>query len=193
MTSSKIKNKNHLILNSKPENPGKWYIIHAYSGHENRVLNELRNRIKSKKLTEKIHQLVIPTQEKIKIVRGKKNTIREKLFPGYILVNMIMTDDAWITVRSTPGVTSFVGIGRNPTPISLTEVDSILQFSQQKAPKFKSNFSAGEAVKISDGPFAEMLGTIDKIDEEKGRLTVLVSIFGRETPVDLDLLQIKKI
>lgn len=193
MPDLKSKNDNHLILNSKPENPGKWYIIHAYSGHENRVLNELRNRIKSKKLTEKIHQLVIPTQEKIKIVRGKKNTVREKLFPGYILVNMIMTDDAWVTVRSTPGVTSFVGIGRNPTPISLTEVNSILQFSQQKAPKFKSNFSVGEAVKIADGPFAEMLGTIDKIDEDKGRLIVLVSIFGRETPVDLDLLQIKKI
>ena len=193
MPDLKSKNDNHLILNSKPENPGKWYIIHAYSGHENRVLNELRNRIKSKKLTEKIHQLVIPTQEKIKIVRGKKNTVREKLFPGYILVNMIMTDDAWVTVRSTPGVTSFVGIGRNPTPISLTEVNSILQFSQQKAPKFKSNSSVGEAVKIADGPFAEMLGTIDKIDEDKGRLIVLVSIFGRETPVDLDLLQIKKI
>ena len=193
MPDLKSKNDNHLILNSKPENPGKWYIIHAYSGHENRVLNELRNRIKSKKLTEKIHQLVIPTQEKIKIVRGKKSTVREKLFPGYILINMIMTDNAWVTVRSTPGVTSFVGIGRNPTPISLTEVNSILQFSQQKAPKFKSNFSVGEAVKIADGPFAEMLGTIDKIDENKGRLTVLVSIFGRETPVDLDLLQIKKI
>jgi transcriptional antiterminator NusG len=193
MSNLKSKNDNHLILNSKPENSGKWYIVHTYSGHENRVLNELETRIKSKKLTEKIHQLVIPTQEKIKIVRGKKNTVREKLFPGYILVNMIMTDDAWLTVRSTPGVTSFVGIGRNPTPISLDEVNSILQFSQQKAPKFKSNFSVGEAIKIADGPFAEMLGTIDKIDEDKGRLTVLVSIFGRETPVDLDLLQIKKI
>jgi transcriptional antiterminator NusG len=125
--------------------------------------------------------------------RGKKEEVKEKIFPGYILINMIMADEAWLLVRTTPGVTSFVGGGEKPTPISSKEVDTIMAFAQQQAPSFKTKFVVGEAVKIVDGPFADFLGSIQKVDEEKGKVTVLVSIFGRETPVELDFLQVSKI
>jgi len=136
---------------------------------------------------------MIPTQDKIQIRHGKKSTIREKIFPGYLLIKMIVDDDSWLVVRTTAGVTGFVGTGNKPTPLSQTEVDAITQFAQLGAPKYKTNFSLGEAVKITDGPFADFLGSIESIDEEHGKLKALVSIFGRETPVELDFLQVKKI
>ena len=137
--------------------------------------------------------IIIPTQEKIEIKEGKKATVKEKIFPGYLLVNMIMDDNSWLAVRTTPGITGFIGTSTKPTPLPEEEVKTIKRYMTMAAPKFKTTFTQGEAVKITDGPFNEFLGTISEIDEEKGKLKVMVSVFGRETPVELDLLQIAKI
>ena len=144
-------------------------------------------------LTDKVHEILIPTQNKIKIQKGQKKTIAEKVFPGYLLVKMILTDDTWLAVRTTQGVTGFVGAGKKPTALPPQEVKAIIKFMEQDAPKYKTTFSSGEAVKIIDGPFTDFLGTVDSIDDEKGKIKILVSIFGRETPVELDFLQISKI
>jgi len=170
-----------------------WYVIHTYSGHETKVAAALRQRAESLGLKDKILDILVPTQEKIEVKEGKKETIKEKIFPGYILVKMVLDDHSWLAVRSTPGVTSFVGVGNRPTPLPEEEVKTIQKFMAMEAPRFKTAFSVGEAVKITDGPFAEFLGTINEIDEEKGKLKVLVSIFGRETPVELDFLQVAKL
>lgn len=172
---------------------GRWYIVHTYSGHENKVIETLKQRIDSLGLTDKIFEMVVPTRDTIVVRGGKKETVKEKIFPGYMLVRMDLDDTSWLAVRTTPGVTAFVGMGNKPTPISDEEVDTILRFMKMEAPKYKTSFSTGEAVKIIDGPFADFLGTIDSIDEEKGKLKVLVSIFGRETPVELDFLQVSKL
>jgi len=185
----------HIVINDNPEKSSlaPWYVIHTYSGHEARVAETLRQRVATLGQTDKVFELMIPTQDKIQIRHGKKSTIREKIFPGYLLIKMIVDDDSWLVVRTTAGVTGFVGTGNKPTPLSQTEVDAITQFAQLGAPKYKTNFSLGEAVKITDGPFADFLGSIESIDEEHGKLKALVSIFGRETPVELDFLQVKKI
>lgn len=185
----------HIVINDNPEKSSfaRWYVIHTYSGHEARVAETLRQRVATLGQTDKVFELMIPTQDKIQIRHGKKSTIREKIFPGYLLIKMIVDDDSWLVVRTTAGVTGFVGTGNKPTPLSQTEVDAITQFAQLGAPKYKTNFSLGEAVKITDGPFADFLGSVESIDEEHGKLKVLVSIFGRETPVELDFLQVKKI
>lgn len=172
---------------------GRWYVVHTYSGHENKVAANLRQRIETQKLTHKIFDIVVPTRNVVKVSHGKKEEIKEKIFPGYILVKMILADDSWLAVRTTQGVTAFVGAGNKPTPISDREVEAIRKFMAMEAPKYKASFSVSEAVKIVDGPFADFLGTIDSIDEEKGKVKVLVSIFGRETPVELDFLQIAKL
>ena len=172
---------------------GRWYVVHTYSGHENKVAANLRQRIETQKLTHKIYDIVVPTRNVVKVSHGKKEEIKEKIFPGYILVKMILADDSWLAVRTTQGVTAFVGAGNKPTPISDREVEAIRKFMAMEAPKYKASFSVSEAVKIVDGPFADFLGTIDSIDEEKGKVKVLVSIFGRETPVELDFLQIAKL
>ena len=143
--------------------------------------------------TDRVWEILVPTQEKIEIRAGAKQTIREKIFPGYMLVRMILTDPSWLVVRTTPGITGFVGVGNQPTPLADKEVTAIEKFMAQGAPKFKTKFNTGEAVKIVDGPFAEFLGTVESIDETQGKLKVLVSIFGRETPVELDFLQVAKI
>jgi transcriptional antiterminator NusG len=170
-----------------------WYVIHTYAGHEAKVAAALRQRIDAQSLADKIFDILVPTQNKIEIREGKKESIKEKIFPGYILVRMFLDDITWFTVRSTPGVTSFVGIGNRPTPLPDDEVKTIQKFMSMEAPKYKAAFSVGEAVKIIDGPFAEFLGTVNEIDEDKGKIKVLVSIFGRETPVELDLLQVAKL
>lgn len=185
--------KNHYVITETDSKKAHWYIIHTYSGHETRVAVNMIQRIKTMKLEEKVYELLIPTQNKIQIKRGKKKAIKEKIFPGYMLVKMTLDDDSWLAVRTTPGVTSFVGIGAKPTPLPPEEVKSIQKFMSQEAPKYKSSFSVGEAVKIIEGPFADFLGTVDTIDEAKGKIHVLVSIFGRETPVELDFLQVTKI
>ncbi|MFC1653780.1 transcription termination/antitermination protein NusG [Patescibacteria group bacterium] len=190
--------KNHIIIKkvkegSKEEKASNWFVIHTYSGHEHRVANTLVQRLKTMKLTGKVLELLIPTQDKILIKRGKKSTVKEKLFPGYMLVRMVLDDDSWLAVRTTPGVTSFVGIGNKPTPLPPAEVESIKKFTEMEAPKYKASFTVGEAVRIIEGPFADFLGSIDSMDEAKGKVKVLVSIFGRETPVELDFLQVQKI
>ncbi len=179
---------------SKKDNPNaKWYVVHTYSGHENKVAVTLAQRIESEHLEEKILQVLVPMQDKIEIKSGKKTTVKEKIFPGYILVKMVLDEKSWLAVRTTQGVTSFVGMGNKPTPISDQEVETIVKFTQTEAPSYKQVFSVDDAVKIVDGPFADFIGKVDSIDEEKGKVRVLVSIFGRETPVELDFLQIQKI
>ena len=175
-----------------PDN-AKWFVLHTYSGHENKVAAAIRQRADAMNIGNKVFEIVVPTRDTVTVKRGKKEDIKEKIFPGYILVQMILDDDSWLVVRTTPGVTAFVGVGNRPTPLSTKEVEAIVKFSQLQAPKFKSAFSVGEAVKIVDGPFADFLGTVDSIDDAHGKLKVLVSIFGRETPVELDFLQVSKL
>ncbi|KKP62911.1 MAG: Transcription antitermination protein nusG [Candidatus Roizmanbacteria bacterium GW2011_GWC2_34_23] len=171
----------------------KWYVIHIQTSYEGRVKQALEQRVKSLGVEDKIFEIVIPTREIIVVKKGKKTKATEKVFPGYILVKMILNDDSWLVVRTTEGVTGFVGAGLKPTSISDKEVEAIMKFVKQEQPKFKSKFSIGEAVKITDGPFSDFLGSIQEIDEEKGKIKVLVSIFDRETPVELDFLQVTKL
>jgi len=183
----------HIIITQTDSPKAQWYVIHTYSGHELKVATSLRQRVETMNLSDKIFEILIPTQDTFQIRAGKKLPVTEKIFPGYMLVKMDLDDQSWLTARTTQGVTGFVGVGNKPTPISGEEVKTIQQFMSLEAPKFKAKFSQGEAVKIIDGPFADFLGTIETLDEDKGKLRVLVSIFGRETPVELDFLQVKKI
>jgi len=171
----------------------RWYIVHTYSGHENKVSRNLRQRVQSLGFEDRIFDIIVPTRSTIKVSGGKKETVDEKIFPGYVLVKMILDDESWLLVRTTQGVTAFIGSGNKPTPISEKEVEAIQKFMKTEEPLYKAAFVQGEAVKIIDGPFADFLGTIDEIDEARGKLKVLVSIFGRETPVELDFLQVAKL
>jgi len=171
----------------------KWYIVHTYAGHENKVATSLKQRAQTMGFEDRIFDIIVPTRNTIKVSGGKKESVKEKIFPGYVLIRMILDDESWILVRTTQGVTAFIGAGNKPTPISEKEVEAIQKFMKQEEPLYKASFSVGEAVKIVDGPFADFLGTIDNIDESRGKLRVLVSIFGRETPVELDFLQVQKI
>lgn len=171
----------------------KWFIVHTYSGHENKVAKSLRQRAETMGFEDKIFDIIVPTRETIKVSQGKKETVKEKIFPGYVLVKMLLTDESWLLVRTTAGVTAFIGAGNKPTPISEKEVEAIQKFMKLDEPLYKTSFSLGEAVKITDGPFTDFLGTVDSIDDTKGKLKVLVSIFGRETPVELDFLQVGKL
>ena len=168
----------------------RWYVIHVNSEHEQKVAQTLDQRVEFAVLKESIPQIQVPTQEKIIVESGRKKNIKERLFPGYVLVQMDLNDTTWNLVRNTTGVTGFVGTGGKPTPISEAEVESIMKFSQMEAPKFEVKFHTGDGVRIIDGPFSDFLGKVDSIDEEKGKVKVLVSIFGRETPVELDFLQV---
>lgn len=176
-----------------PSDDAKWYIVHTYSGHENKVAKSLKQRLESMGFEDRIFDIIVPTRETFKVSGGKKETVKEKIFPGYVLVKMILDDESWLLVRTTQGVTAFIGAGNKPTPISDKEVAAIQKFMATEEPLYKASFVVGEAVKITDGPFTDFLGTIDNIDEAKGKLKVLVSIFGRETPVELDFLQVSKL
>ncbi len=171
----------------------RWYVIHIQTGYEARVKAALEQRVKSLGVDDKVFDIVIPMREIVVVKKGKRAKQNEKVFPGYILVRMILDDQSWLVVRTTEGVTGFVGAGLKPTPISDKEVDAIMKFVTQDQPKFKAKFSVGEAVKITEGPFADFLGTIEAIDDERGKVRVLVSIFDRETPVELDFLQVAKL
>ena len=171
----------------------KWYIVHTYSGHENKVARGVQQRAETMGFTDNIFDIIVPTREITKVSQGKKTQVNEKIFPGYVLVRMVLTDETWLLVRTTQGVTAFIGAGNKPTPISEKEVEAIQKFMKLEEPLYKAAFTVSEAVKIVDGPFADFLGTIESIDEAKGKLRVLVSIFGRETPVELDFLQVAKI
>ena len=169
-----------------------WFVCHTYSGHENKVKINLEKRIKTFGLGDQITEMVVPTAKKIEVKEGKKREVQERIFPGYVMIKMDLNDNTFSCVRHTPGVTGFVGTVAKPIALNENEVQAILQYSLQEAPKFKTEFSVSEAVKIVDGPFADFVGTVNKIDEDQGKLTVLVSIFGRETPVELDFLQVSK-
>ena len=170
-----------------------WYAVHTYSGYENAVLRNLKQRIESLGMQGKIFDVVIPTEKKIKVAAGKRATVEEKIYPGYILVDMIVDDESWYVVRNTPRVTGFVGSGVTPVPLSDEEVGSLFKRMSTDTAKHKIDFAVGEPVVVADGPFKDLEGKIGEIDEEKGKVKVLVSMFGRETPVELDFLQVRKI
>ena len=177
-----------------PADDREWYVIHTYSGYENKVKTNLEHRVESMGVQDKIFQVVIPTEEEIEIRDGQRRTVQKKVFPGYVLVQMILGDDSWYVVRNTPGVTGFVGSGTKPTPLLPSEVKSILKRTgTSEAPKVKVSFSKGERVKVVDGPFVDFIGIVDEINAERGKVRVLVSMFGRETPVELDFLQVSRI
>ena len=170
-----------------------WYVIHTYSGYEDRVAENLRQRIESMDMEDKIFGVIVPKEKAIEIKNGKRRTVERRIFPGYVMVDMVVTDDSWYVVRNTPNVTGFVGSGTDPIPVSDDEIKKIQKRMGVEEPKYKMDVSVGESVTINDGPFKGFDGVISEIDEEKGKVKALVSIFGRETPVELDFLQVKKI
>lgn len=170
-----------------------WYVIHTYAGYENAVMRNLKQRIESLGMEDKIFNVIVPTEKKIKIKGGKRVEEEEKIYPGYILVDMIVTDDSWFVVRNTPRVTGFVGSGVYPVPIDPKEAEELFARMNAGGPKHKIDLSLNDAITIVDGPFKDLEGKVSEVDEERGRVKVLVSMFGRETPVELDFLQVKKI
>lgn len=177
---------------SEPQDDRAWYVIHCYSGHENKVKHNLEQRIETMQMRDQIFQVVIPTEDEIEVRDGKRRTVERRVFPGYILVQMILADDSWYVVRNTPGVTGFVGMGNEPTPLRSEEVQAIMRRMEAEAPKIKVTFKPGQKVRIIDGPFNEFIGVVDEIDMERAKVRVLVSFFGRETPVELDFLQVER-
>jgi transcriptional antiterminator NusG len=169
-----------------------WYVVHCYSGYENKVRHNLEQRIETMNMKDKIFDVVVPTQEEIEVKDGKRRTVERHVFPGYILVNMILTEESWYVVRNTPGVTGFVGMGTSPTPLRPEEVAQILKRMEAEATHVKVTFRIGERVRIVDGPFNDFRGLVDEIDMERTKVRVLVNFFGRETPVELDFLQVEK-
>lgn len=170
-----------------------WYVLHTYSGYEDSVALNLKQRIENLGMQDKIFDAIVPKEKKIKIHNGKRTTVEEKIFPGYVLVEMIVTDDSWYVVRNTPNVTGFVGSGTIPTPISDEEIKYLQKRMGVEEPKFKVDFLINDLVRITDGPFKDYEGKVGEIDEAKGKVKVMVTIFGRETPVELDFLQVKKV
>lgn len=170
-----------------------WYAIHTYSGYEDSVARSLNQRVESLGFEDKIFSVLVPKEKKIRVKGGKREVVEEKIYPGYVLVEMVVSDDSWYVVRNTPSVTGFIGAGTTPTPLARAEVDSLLARMGVEEPKYKVDVVVGDRVKISDGPFKEFDGKVSEVDMEKGRVKVLVTIFGRETPVELDFLQMKKL
>lgn len=170
-----------------------WYVLHTYSGYEDTVARNLKQRIESLGMEDKIFNVLVPKEKKIKIKAGKRRIVEEKIYQGYVLVEMIVTDDSWYVVRNTPRVTGFVGAGTTPTPISPEEIAELQKRMGVEEPKYKIDVAAGDPVKITDGPFKDFDGKISEVDEARGKVKVLVSMFGRETPIELDFLQTKKL
>ena len=170
-----------------------WYAIHTYSGYEDNVARNLTQRVESLGFEDKIFNVLVPKEKKIRIRGGKREIIEDKIYPGYVLVEMVVDDDSWYVVRNTPNVTGFIGAGTVPTPLSTEEVDILMKRMGVEEPKYKIDVAPGDRVKITDGPFKDFDGKVSEIDPEKGRIKVFVTIFGRETPVELDFLQIKKL
>ncbi|GAB6877337.1 transcription termination/antitermination protein NusG [Thermaerobacter litoralis] len=170
-----------------------WYVIHTYSGYENKVKANIEKRVRTMGMQDKIFEVLVPTEEAIEVKDGKRRTVQRKVFPGYVLVEMIMTDDSWYVVRNTPGVTGFVGAGNKPTPLLPSEVEQIRRQMGVDEPRPLIRFEVGESVKVADGPFEGFIGQVETIDHQKGKLRVLVSMFGRETPVELDFTQVEKL
>jgi len=181
---------------SKPvaaEGEPHWYVVHAYSGHEEKVRNNLMKRVDSMDMHDRIFEVLVPTEDVIEIKDGQRRHVAKRTFPGYILVNMIMSDESWYVVRNTPGVTSFVGSGNKPVPLQEKEIKSIQKQIKAEAPKVRVEYQVGENVRVIDGPFSDFHGKVDEINADKGKLKVLVNMFGRETPVELDLLQVERL
>jgi transcription termination/antitermination protein NusG len=170
-----------------------WYVVHSYSGYENKVKKNLEQRIETMGMQSKIFRVVVPTEEEVEIRDGQRRTSRRRVFPGYILVQMVMDDESWYVVRNTPGVTGFVGSGTRPTPLSEEEVEKILRRMETEQPRIKVSFRAGETVRITEGPFADFMAVVDELYPDRGKVRVLVSFFGRETPVEMDFLQVERI
>jgi transcriptional antiterminator NusG len=196
--SSKLKSRSEKQLPSDlppvevmQEGPA-WYVIHCYSGYENKVRHNLEQRIETMGMKDKIFDVFIPMQEEIEVKDGKRKTVERHIFPGYVLVNMALSEESWYVVRNTPGVTGFVGMGNNPTPLRKEEVDQIVKRTEAEAPTVKVTYKVGERVRIVDGPFNDFRGVVAEIDMERTKVRVMVSFFGRETPVELDFLQVEK-
>ncbi len=171
----------------------RWYAIHTYSGYEDNVAENLNQRIETMDMEDKIFNVLVPKEKKVRIKNGKRRTVEEKIFPGYVLVEMVVTDDSWYVVRNTPNVTGFIGAGTTPTPVSQEEMDSLLKRMRVDEPETQIDIEKGAAVTIADGPFKNFEGKVSEVDRERGKVKVLVNMFGRETPVELDFLQVKKI
>ena len=176
----------------EPADDRHWYVVHCYSGYENKVRHNLEQRIDTMGMKDKIFDVVVPTEEEIEVRDGRRRTVERRVFPGYILVQMILTEDSWYVVRNTPGVTGFVGMGNEPTPLRPEEVAQIIKRMEAEAPRVKVTYKAGQKVRIIDGPFNDFIGTVDEIDMERAKVRVMVSFFGRDTPVELDFLQVEK-
>ncbi|MEI6462652.1 MAG: transcription termination/antitermination protein NusG [bacterium] len=177
-------------MDIKSEIEPRWFIVNCSSGHENKVAEQIKQRVSVNNMSELITEVLVPTQEKIIIKDGKKKNIEEKVFPGYVIIKMIMNNDTWTLVRKSEGVTGFVGTAKKPTPLTEAEVDSIVNFSKVKQPQYSAKFEIGDAVKVVDGPFKDFVGTVKEINDAKGQVKILLTVFGRETPVMLDFLQI---
>lgn len=175
------------------EDGRQWYVIHTYSGYENKVKKNLEHRVQALDMSNQIFRIVVPTEEEIEIKNGQRHNVQRKVYPGYVLISMIMSDEAWYLVRNTPGVTGFVGLGNKPTALAPEEAAQILRQMEAEAPRVKVTFTRGQMIKIVDGPFSDFEGKVDDVNQEKGKVRVLVSIFGRETPVELDFLQIERL
>ena len=171
---------------------GQWYVLHTYSGYENKVKKTIESRIEAYDLEDRVFETVVPTQEEIEIRNGQRHTVQKKVFPGYVLVRMDIDEETWYQLRNTPGVTGFISINNKPVPLGEEEARGILKGMAAEAPKVSVSFQLGDSVRIIDGPFADFRGQIDEINHEKGKIKVLVSFFGRETPVELDFLQAEK-
>lgn len=171
----------------------RWYAIHTYSGYEENVADNLNRRVETMDMEDKIFNVLVPKEKKVRIKNGKRKTMEEKIFPGYVLVEMIVTDDSWYVVRNTPNVTGFIGTGTTPTPVSQEEMDALLKRMRVDEPQTQIDIEKGSVVSISDGPFKNFEGKVADVDRERGKVKVLVNMFGRETPVELDFLQVKKV
>lgn len=180
-------------MNKRYDSQKQWYVIHTYSGYEEKVAESIRQRADSLDMGDKIFQVLVPKEKMIEVKNGKRKVVEKRIFQGYVMVQMKMSEDAWYIVRNTPSVTGFVGSGSEPTPISSDEMDKIMKRMGRDEPKHKIDFNIGEVVNITDGPFKGFDGTINEVDPTKGKLKVLVNMFGRETPVELDSLQVKRV
>jgi len=181
------------MTKEQQEQKRNWYVLHTYSGYEDAVAQNLRQRIESMSMEDKIFGVMVPKEKKIQIRGGKRQVIEEKIYPGYVLVDMVVTEDSWYVVRNTPRVTGFIGAGTIPVPVEESEIKEILRRTGEEEPKYKINIKVGEPVKIIDGPFKDFDGKVSQVDEARGKIQVLVSMFGRETPVELDYLQVSKL
>ncbi|MGI8405448.1 MAG: transcription termination/antitermination protein NusG [Thermomicrobiales bacterium] len=171
---------------------GQWYVLHTYSGYENKVKKTIESRIEALDMGDRVFEIVVPTQEEIEIKQGQRHNVQRKVFPGYVLVRMEMDEDSWYQLRNTPGVTGFVSFNNKPVSLTEQEAQGVLKGMEAEAPKVEVQFALGDTIRIVDGPFADFRGEIDEINNEKGKIKVLVSFFGRETPVELDFLQAER-